>query len=227
MESPETDEPRSFLQRNRWVSALGLALAVAVLAVAGYFLSEQSPEARPAPTPPPMVAIQLPPPPPPPPPPPEPEEQPEEEEIVEPDEEPEPEPDDQPPPDAPPATGITGDGDNGFGLANQGSGGFFGGGGSGGAGRGWSRYASQVKNSIADAVRRHPEARRAVFSVEVRIWADETGLITRASLNGTTGRPELDQILRDEVLTGLRLREAPPENMPMPIVMMLEARRPG
>ena len=33
--------------------------------------------------------------------------------------------------------------------------------------------------------------------------------------------------IKDEVLAGLQLREPPPEDMPVPIVMRLNARRPN
>ncbi len=61
----------------------------------------------------------------------------------------------------------------------------------------------------------------------MRVWADGTGRIVKATLAGSTGRADLDRALQNEILTGLQLESAPPEGMPMPIVMRISARRPN
>jgi periplasmic protein TonB len=43
----------------------------------------------------------------------------------------------------------------------------------------------------------------------------------------STGDPELDAVIRNEVFGGLVLREPPPKDMPMPMVARVTARRPG
>lgn len=121
----------------------------------------------------------------------------------------------------------SGPGDNfGLGAYKPGSGngsGGIGGGGRRGSKFGW--YASQVQGSIADALGRNAKTKKAKFSVEARIWADSNGRIIRATLTGSSGDPAVDAALKEDVLTGLQLREAPPADMPMPIVMRLTARR--
>jgi hypothetical protein len=52
------------------------------------------------------------------------------------------------------------------------------------------------------------------------------GRISRATLSGSTGDASLDDALKNQVLTGLSLPEAPPSDMPMPIVMMISEARP-
>jgi TonB family protein len=64
------------------------------------------------------------------------------------------------------------------------------------------------------------------MSVNVRVWADPNGRISRAQLAGSTGDPSLDNALRDEVLTGLQLPEPPPAGMPAPITLRVTAKRP-
>jgi TonB family protein len=141
---------------------------------------------------------------------------------------------DEAPPDEPadtppdlPSTGISGPGGpDGFGL-RAGSGSSRGGtGGSGGQRSRWGWYASQVQSKIGEAMRSHRKVKNASLRVEVRIWPNATGRITRAQLAGSTGDPALDAALRDEVLTGLQLSQPPPEGMPSPIVLRLSARRP-
>jgi hypothetical protein len=61
----------------------------------------------------------------------------------------------------------------------------------------------------------------------VRVWPDSSGKIARVQVTGTTGDSALDNAIRNEVLSGLNLNEAPPEGMPVPIVLRLVARRPN
>jgi hypothetical protein len=134
------------------------------------------------------------------------------------------------PKDEPPALGtnIKGDGpSDGFGLGSSGNGGFLGGGGKKGGSR-WGWYAGQVQAKIGDALRGNRKTRSASISgVQIRIWPDATGRITRAQLSGSTGDPSVDEAIKSEVLTGLQLQEPPPAGMPSPIVLRLSARRPN
>ena len=145
--------------------------------------------------------------------------------------EPEPKPDETPKDEPPPlGTAIQGNGPpDGFGLSGSGNG-MIGGNGNGrGSGRGGSKfgwYAGQVQTRIAEALRKNGRTRSADLSIEVRIWADSNGRISRVSA-GSTGDAGLDNAIRNEVLTGLQLQESPPQDMPMPIVLRLTARRPG
>jgi protein TonB len=180
-----------------------------------------------------IVTITLPPPPPPPPPPPKvepppPKEEPPEQEMVEqePVEEDE-QPPDNAPPDSPPSDDLGPGTPGGSGPAIGGGGG-PGGRGIGSGKRGGSRfgwYAAKVQSSIAEALRRHASTRNAAMSLQVRIWPDSTGRITRAQLVGTSGNPAVDQAIKSQILTGLQLPQAPPADMPTPIVLRINARK--
>jgi TonB family protein len=74
-------------------------------------------------------------------------------------------------------------------------------------------------------LRSHKLTRSARLTVKARIWVDPTGRVTRATLEGSSGDPAVDQALREEILTGIRLPDPPPEGMPMPIVMRINASR--
>ena len=63
--------------------------------------------------------------------------------------------------------------------------------------------------------------------VTVRIWADSSGRITKVSLAHSTGDPSLDNTIKNEAFADLTLPDAPPEGMPMPIVMKFNAHRPN
>jgi TonB family protein len=213
----------------------GVAVLLAVGAGAFFFLGGPDKPQKKKATPVHIMPV-LPPPPPPPTPPPTPppappdpvEPPPDAPEFVEeaaPDSPPEPEPEAP----APMGSNIQGDGPpDGFGLVGKGGGGMIGGRGTGGGGNasrfGW--YAGRVQNTVSAAVRSHKTTRSARLTVKARIWVDRTGRVTRASLEGSSGDPEIDRALQGEILAGIHLPDPPPEDMPMPIVMRISAARP-
>ncbi len=227
----DDDEDEGLFQRHRWL----LPLIIAAVGGGVYYASTQFKGRPSAPVKAPerLISISLPPPPPPPPPKVEEQEPPKEEMIaqeeVKPDEaKPEPEPaKDEPPPIG---TNNVGSGPpDGFGLGaykgGNGNGSGIGGSGKrGGSKFGW--YAGQVQSTIAEALRKHPDTRKASLSLQVRIWPDATGRITRATLASSSGDPVLDNAIRNDILTGLQLKEPPPADMPRPIVLKLSARKP-
>ncbi len=183
-----------------------------------------------------FITVTLPPPPPPPPPkiePPKPKEiePPKEEEMVE----QEPVLEDEPPPEAAPeapsedlGTNITGGSGPDMGLSKGGGNGANRIGGTGRKGGSkWGYYASQVQTTIADALRRNASTKSASLSLQVRVWLDANGRITRASLVGSSGNPAIDSAIKNQVLTGLQLPQAPPADMPMPINLRISARKPA
>ncbi len=88
-------------------------------------------------------------------------------------------------------------------------------------------YAAQVQLTVSEALRRNPATRNASFRLDVRVWPDLTGRITKARLAGSTGDPAVDAAIEQEVLPGLQLQSAPPAEMHLPIVMRFTARRPN
>jgi hypothetical protein len=102
-----------------------------------------------------------------------------------------------------------------------------GGGGGGGGGSRWGWYATIVQQQIEAALRAHPKTRNVVLQVQVRLWADNTGRVSRVELVKSTGDSEIDAVIRGEVLAGITLRQPPPTDMPMPMVARITARRPS
>ncbi|MCE0483748.1 MAG: TonB C-terminal domain-containing protein [Methylacidiphilales bacterium] len=223
----DEEDDRTFLEKYGVI--LGLAVVVLLLASGGivaYFLTGPAK----APKKPEEIMVKLlppplPPPPPPPPPkvPPPPEQKMVEQPKVKPDEQkPKEAKNDHPPgPSGPKASGPPSD----EGIGGTGGGdGTIGGDGSGSSRWGW--YAGEVQSAIADALRKNDKTRTAVIHLKVRVWADRSGRITRAKISGSSGDPAVDNALQSEVLTGLSLPEAPPTDMPMPIVLRISAQRP-
>jgi len=89
----------------------------------------------------------------------------------------------------------------------------------------WGWYANEVQSTISQALQSNDLARTATFRVVARVWADESGRITRARLARSTGNAALDGVLTNQILVGLILQDPPPDGMPMPIVLRLTARR--
>jgi TonB family protein len=147
----------------------------------------------------------------------------------------------RPPPSNAPAGGrlalaaeATGEGDA-FNLAgNPGGRGLLSGGGLGdgtgigsgdGAGGRYGWYYVKLAAQIEDAYRKSKRIGTANARVEIRVWADKSGRISRVELVRSTGDPELDEAVRSVV--GLRLREPPPSDIPMPMLARFTARRAG
>ena len=91
----------------------------------------------------------------------------------------------------------------------------------------WDHYAVSVQNTIAETLRHNSGVRHATFSLQVRVWADPNGRITRASLMGSSGDATVDNAIKNNALTGLQLPEPPPADMPMPINMRISASKGG
>ena len=219
LEDDDEEDKRTFFQRYRLAISMIVVVGVgAVSAIKFVIGSATTPRRAPS-----LVIVSLPPPPPPPPAPTVPPEKIEDQQTFQPEEHPEQEP--PKPPDQPPiGTNIKGDGSsNAFNLGGSSGAGL----GNGAANRsrfGW--YAGQVQARVSEALRNNRKTRTAELTVRAQIWSDSNGRVIRARLAGSTGDPGLDNAIRDEVLTGLQLSEAPPAGMPMPIVLQLNAKRP-
>lgn len=249
-EFPDPDKERGWLNDVRRHAPAIVAGGAAVLLIAGGVIFVASTKDTPAPRPAQEFQFVQVVPPPPPPPPPEPEQQ-----QVEPEPEPEPEMIEQPemtepevqeeaeveepndalpdegddePPLGPLGLDAEGEGpaDN-YNLVGNPGGNPLGRGGGGGGGSRWGWYAAIVQQQIESALRANPKTRSVVMRVQVRLWADGSGRVTRVQLVSSTGNPEVDAAIRGEALAGMRLREPPPADMPMPVVARVTARRPG
>lgn len=95
-------------------------------------------------------------------------------------------------------------------------------GGEGGSRFGW--YYAQLATEIEDAFRKHKQLTSASARVELRVWVDPDGRISKVQLVRSTGDPKVDEAIQSVV--GLHLRQPPPRDIPMPMVARLTARRP-
>jgi len=233
---PSDEQELGFYRRYRyliWIGAVIILAAPITLAIKTLTATKETP-AKVAPI---TFVKLLPPAPTPTPPPPQPQSTPlpqeqmlEQKRMMEPETKPE-HPDEKPKADskkAPGPLGVNAKGEgkgDAFGLVGRSGGnGLLDGGGGGGSRFGW--YASQIQARIEEALRQNNRTRSAsIAGLRVRIWADNTGRVTRAQLVGSSGDPAIDNAIQNEVLTGLQLKQAPPADMPMPIVLRVTAHR--
>ena len=167
-----------------------------------------------------VVQIVRPPPPPPeqPPPPPPPEK------VDEP--LPQDTPEEKPTDEAPPAETLGLDaegtaGGDGFGLAARKGGHDLLG--TSGSVFGW--YTGIVKETILAALSDDDRVRKGSYSVTVQVWLTTQGRVERVRLAQTSGNRELDSAIEQVLSTRLgQMREAPPLEMPQPIMLKIVSR---
>jgi len=90
----------------------------------------------------------------------------------------------------------------------------------------WDWYSSQVRTTIREALSKNPLLRNASGNVEIRLFPDITGRVTRVKLGGSMNDPKVDEAII-EALTGIQLKEALPAGLKPPIVSRFTAQRPN
>jgi periplasmic protein TonB len=90
----------------------------------------------------------------------------------------------------------------------------------------WRGFSTQVARSIEDALRRHPASKFAAGSAQIHVWVDSGGRITRVNVPAGTGNPSLDSAI-NETLVGLQCPGIAPADMPQPIRLRIDLRRPN
>jgi len=158
-------------------------------------------------------------------------------EIEEKVETPKPDPQADKAPDAPPpgpnlgldSQGVAGS--DGFGLAaRKGGSDLIGGptlGGGGGAAPLANRFAwygALIKERIQESVARDKALSTGDYRINVNVWVDAKGVVTRAELVGSTGDTQLDDALKLALRSLPPLREGAPGDMPQPIKLRITAR---
>jgi periplasmic protein TonB len=220
-------------KRKNLMLALGLAVLVILMGLGIYQL--MSGQSGPPKKPPKISLIPSTPPPPPPPPKEEPKPEPPKE-IKEVKEIPQAPPKDAPP--APPSQelkmdGPAGDGPSAFSagkitsedISKIGQGGA--GGGEPEPAKGlfnpFTSYGTLLKGEMQRYLARNKDLRQRAYKVQVRVWVDASGHVTRHELADSTGDAELDEAIRTALGAMPAVSDPPPANMPMPIRLRLSA----
>lgn len=212
------DAPKSTGGRHGpWIAA---AVGLAVLALLGWGVMSLLGGKSEKPRKPPTLTL-LPDKPPPPPPPPK--------------EEKKPEPKDDPKQNRPEAPkeptpqaqneplkmeGAAGDGGSPFAAGSVGR--DYLGGGVGGMMQG--AYAARLQRHLQEELNRQRKLRETDYRVTLRVWLRRDGSVEKAELAQSTGNATVDQLLRDTLMQAAAMREAPPDNLPMPVRIRVTAR---
>jgi TonB family protein len=85
-------------------------------------------------------------------------------------------------------------------------------------------YYGRLAAELADAFRGVNALQSASATVELRVWVDGRGRVSRVKLARSTGDRALDEAIRS--VQGLTLRQPPPSDVPMPMIARLVVRRP-
>ncbi len=111
-----------------------------------------------------------------------------------------------------------GAGSDGFGLrGKKGGRGLIG----GGDRNRW--YAGVLQRELQNLLADNQDARGDKYAVVVKIWIANDGRVERFELLDTTGNGERDAALRRTV-SGLHLKDMPPEDMPQPVKLRIVSR---
>lgn len=190
-----------------------------------------------------MVKLQTPPPPPKPPekppepPPPKPKE---EVKLDEPKPTEQPKPAEAPPAPAAPALGVDAQGSgagDGFGLNSNPGGRDLApatiGGGSATTGNTavtraqYTFYRDVIVRHLAEVLGKVPELKDEDLTIPVAVWLDKAGRIERVEIQSTGMSNDRIQLVRNALLSGPVVRQAPPDNMPQPLRLKIRVQDAG
>ena len=83
----------------------------------------------------------------------------------------------------------------------------------------FGRYTALVKEAIQDTLADDDAVRHGNYSAIVRVWLANDGSVERAVLVQGTGKRDVDKAIEQALLHVRRVAEAPPLEMPQPIVL--------
>ncbi len=85
-------------------------------------------------------------------------------------------------------------------------------------------YAGMLKQDLLTLLGENRDVRARSYSINVRLWLDGKGAVTRVALASSTGDRSLDQQL-STLLAGMeRVAEAPPDGLPQPVQIRIVSR---
>lgn len=170
-----------------------------------------------------LKIIPPPPPPPAPPPPPPPPKLVEPQKIEPPIDKPDDRPKDEPQPGPLALDAQGGPGGDAFGLGGKPGGADFVLGGGGGGGNRYGHYANLMQEQIGKRLRQDDQLDAARFRATIRVWLSPVGRVERVEVARTTGDGQLDDRIKQMIGTMPLLPEAPPQEMPQPVVVRIGA----
>lgn len=94
----------------------------------------------------------------------------------------------------------------------------------GSGGSRFGRFATLLQQELHSYLTERSELRSGSYSVIVKLWISGGGQVERVELVGSTGDRKTDESLRLALADGVRLNQAPPEDMPQPVRIRISSR---
>jgi periplasmic protein TonB len=84
-----------------------------------------------------------------------------------------------------------------------------------------TNYANGLKGEVQRFLARNKELRQRAYKVELHLWVDGDGQLTRHELIGSSGDDSTDDMIRQAMVGMGRISMIPPQQMPQPIRLSL------
>jgi len=88
-------------------------------------------------------------------------------------------------------------------------------------------YTDLLKKQIEDAMSEDKTLASGAYKVVVKVWVASNGTIERYELASTSGKDDIDALIRKQLDTIPKLAEKPPSDMPQPVKLRVTARSVG
>ncbi|PPC88102.1 MAG: TonB-dependent receptor [Methylotenera sp.] len=88
-------------------------------------------------------------------------------------------------------------------------------------------YTDLLKNQIEDAMSKDKTLASGAYKVVVKVWVASNGAIERFELASSSGKPDIDALIKKQLNAMPKLAERPPGDMPQPVKLRVTARSVG
>jgi TonB family protein len=80
-----------------------------------------------------------------------------------------------------------------------------------------------IEGHVQRQVQKQPSLNRVRWHIGVKIWLSAEGEAQRVELISSTGTSDLDDKLREALLKMPRMPQAPPQDLPQPVVLQVSS----
>ena len=88
-------------------------------------------------------------------------------------------------------------------------------------------YTDLLKNQIEDAMSKDKTLASGAYKVIVKVWVASNGAIERFELASSSGKEDIDALIKKQLEAMPKLSERPPGDMPQPVKLKVTARSVG
>lgn len=88
-------------------------------------------------------------------------------------------------------------------------------------------YTDLLKNQIEDAMSKDKTLASGAYKVIVKVWVASNGAIERFELASSSGKEDIDALIKKQLEAMPKLAERPPGDMPQPVKLKVTARSVG